>query len=132
LPLCLIKHHTIRQERRYSSTILDLCTRWRWVLSFMPLPLYPWGNHPHYPLDRSLGGPKSQFWHYGEKETLTPHGNWTSAAQPAPCSYTNQDILTPFRKGGKLHQWPGWLKSAKHYNKLYIMLTCWESLLYDN
>jgi hypothetical protein len=29
LPLCLIKHHTIRQERRYSSTILDLCTRWR-------------------------------------------------------------------------------------------------------
>jgi hypothetical protein len=28
-------------EWRYSSTILDLSTRWRWVVSFMPWPLYP-------------------------------------------------------------------------------------------
>jgi hypothetical protein len=31
-------------EWRYSSTILDLGTRWRWVVSFMPWPLYPWGK----------------------------------------------------------------------------------------
>jgi hypothetical protein len=26
------------------------------VVSFTPLPLYPWGNNPRYPLDRRLGG----------------------------------------------------------------------------
>jgi hypothetical protein len=28
-------------EWMYSSTIIDLGTRWRWVVSFMPRPLYP-------------------------------------------------------------------------------------------
>jgi hypothetical protein len=36
-------------EWSYSSTILDLGTRWRSVVSFKPLPLYP-----RYPLDRRL------------------------------------------------------------------------------
>jgi len=26
--------------------LLDLSTRWRWVVSFMPQPLYPWGKSP--------------------------------------------------------------------------------------
>jgi hypothetical protein len=38
----------------YSSTILDLGTGWRWVVSFMP-----WLLWPQYPLDRRLGGPQS-------------------------------------------------------------------------
>jgi hypothetical protein len=33
----------------YSSTILILGTRWRWVVSFMPLPLKSQGNSPPYP-----------------------------------------------------------------------------------
>jgi hypothetical protein len=33
-------------EWRYSSIILDLGTRWRWGISFMPLPLYPCGWSP--------------------------------------------------------------------------------------
>jgi hypothetical protein len=37
-------------ERRYSSTILDLGSRWRWVVSFTHSPLYP-----RYPLDRRPG-----------------------------------------------------------------------------
>jgi hypothetical protein len=28
-------------EWRFSSIFLDLCTTWRWVVSFTPLPLYP-------------------------------------------------------------------------------------------
>jgi hypothetical protein len=32
-------------EWRYSSTILYLGTRWRWVVYFTPLPLYPLRNH---------------------------------------------------------------------------------------
>jgi hypothetical protein len=29
----------------YSFTILDIGTRWRWVVDFMPRPLYPSGTH---------------------------------------------------------------------------------------
>jgi hypothetical protein len=38
LSLCLIKHHTMKTcgDWRYNSTILDLVTRWRWVVSFIP------------------------------------------------------------------------------------------------
>jgi hypothetical protein len=36
-------------EVRYSSTIPELSTRWRSVVSFTPQPLYP-----RYPLDRRL------------------------------------------------------------------------------
>jgi hypothetical protein len=41
---------------RYGSTILDLGTRWRWVVSFTPLPLYTRGKSPRYPLDWEQGG----------------------------------------------------------------------------
>jgi hypothetical protein len=37
-----------------------LGTSWRWVVSFTPLPLYPQGNSPRYPLYRKLGEPQSQ------------------------------------------------------------------------
>jgi hypothetical protein len=47
-------------EWRYSSTILDLGTRWRWVVSFMPRPLYPRRKSSGYPMDRRLGGPQSR------------------------------------------------------------------------
>jgi hypothetical protein len=35
-------------EWRYSSAVLDLSTRWRWVVSFMPQPLYPQVKSPHW------------------------------------------------------------------------------------
>jgi hypothetical protein len=37
------------------TTTLDLATRWRWVVSFTPRPLYS-----QYPLGRRLGGPMSR------------------------------------------------------------------------
>jgi hypothetical protein len=40
--------------------IPDLGTRWRWVVSFTPQPLYPQGKNPWYPLDRRLGGPQNR------------------------------------------------------------------------
>jgi hypothetical protein len=40
--------------------ILNLGTRWRWVVSFTPRPLYPQGKSPQYPLDRRLGGLQSR------------------------------------------------------------------------
>jgi hypothetical protein len=49
---------------------LDLGTSWRWVVSFTPLPLYPRGKSPQYPLDRRLGGPQSQSGRLGELRPL--------------------------------------------------------------
>jgi hypothetical protein len=40
-------------------TCFDLGTRWRWVINFTPLPLYPQGKNPWYPLDRRLVGPRA-------------------------------------------------------------------------
>jgi hypothetical protein len=45
LSLCLIKHHAMKmKKRRYSSTIFDPGTKWRWVVIFTPLPLWPRGS----------------------------------------------------------------------------------------
>jgi hypothetical protein len=45
---------------RYNTTILDIGTRWRWVVSFTPWPLYHQEKSNQYPLDRRLGGPQSR------------------------------------------------------------------------
>jgi hypothetical protein len=41
--------------------ILDLRTRWRWVVSLTPWLLYSQGKSPWYPMDRRLWGPEP-FW----------------------------------------------------------------------
>jgi hypothetical protein len=41
-----------------TSHILDLGTRWRWVVSFTRRPLYPQEKNSWYPLGRRLGGPQ--------------------------------------------------------------------------
>jgi hypothetical protein len=67
-------------KRRYSSTILDLGTRWRCVVSFPQQ-----GKSPLYALDKRLGGPQSQSGLWGVKTSLAPAGNRTSS-RPAPSS----------------------------------------------
>jgi hypothetical protein len=52
--------------------ILDLGTRWRWVVSFTPRPLYPQGMRPCYPLDRRLSGPQSRSGRGGEEKNSYP------------------------------------------------------------
>jgi hypothetical protein len=57
---------TLRHEGVWGSGFiephfLDLGTRWRWVVSFMPRPLYHRGNSPRYPLDRSWVNLKSSL-----------------------------------------------------------------------
>jgi hypothetical protein len=51
----------------YTSTILDLGTRLRWVVSFTPLPLYP-----RYPLDMRLGRAQNRIWTVWRKILLLP------------------------------------------------------------
>jgi hypothetical protein len=78
------------EEWKYSSTILDRGTRWRWVVSLTPQPLYP-----RYPLDRRLGGPQSWPGRYAEEKNLAPAGNRTPAVQPVARRYTDWVIPTP-------------------------------------
>jgi hypothetical protein len=53
-------------------SILDLGTRWRWVVSFTPQPLYPQGNISWYPLDMKLGGPQIRSGQGGEEKNSQP------------------------------------------------------------
>jgi hypothetical protein len=81
LSLCLTKHHAMKAYSGSGGTaphILDLGTRWRWVVSFMPWLLYSQGKCPWYPLDRRLGGPQSHSGHSGrEKNSQPPTGDQT-------------------------------------------------------
>jgi hypothetical protein len=58
------------EEWRYSSTILDLCTRCRLVVRFTARLLYPQRYHPWYPLDRRLSVPQSRSGRCGEDKNL--------------------------------------------------------------
>jgi hypothetical protein len=77
-------------ERRYSSSILDLGTRWRRMVGFTPRPLYSRGNFLRYPLDRRLVEPQSRSGRCGEEENLAPAGIPSPAVQPAARSYTDR------------------------------------------
>jgi hypothetical protein len=57
-------------EWRYSSTFLDPGTRCKRVVIFRPVPLYPRGKGPRYPLDRRLGGAQRRSGRCGEEENL--------------------------------------------------------------
>jgi hypothetical protein len=85
-------------EWRYRTTILDLGTRWRWMVSFTPLPFYTQGRSPTYPLCRRLGGSQSQSGHCGEeKKSLALAGNQTPAIQPKAHHSTDWAIPDYFR-----------------------------------
>jgi hypothetical protein len=58
-------------EWNHSSTILDLGTRRRWVVSFRPLQLYPLRNSFWYPLLRKLIRPQSTG-RYRERNKIFP------------------------------------------------------------
>jgi hypothetical protein len=67
---------------RYYSTFLYLGSKWSWVVSFTPLPLYSRGSSLQYQLDRSLGGLWSRPRHCGTEKNLATPRNWTLAVQP--------------------------------------------------
>jgi hypothetical protein len=69
--------------------IFNLGTRWRWVVSFTPPPLYPQGKSPWYPLDKRLGEPQSRSGHSGEeKNSQSLPGYEPSIIQPVAQRYT--------------------------------------------
>jgi hypothetical protein len=66
---CLIKYRAIKSRSGgITPCILNLGTRWRWMVSFTPWALYTRGKSPRYPLDRRFGGPQSLSERGGEEK----------------------------------------------------------------
>jgi hypothetical protein len=57
-------------EWRYNTIILDLGTRWKYVVSLTPRPLYLLGRNPRCPLNRSLGGLQGRYGRCGAEKIL--------------------------------------------------------------
>jgi hypothetical protein len=55
-----------------AQRILDLGSRWRWVVSFTARSPYSQGKSPWYPLVRRLGGPQSRSWRGGKENNSQP------------------------------------------------------------
>jgi hypothetical protein len=53
-------HEGVLGSGGIAPRILDLGTRWRWMVNFTARPLYPQAKSPRYPLDERLGGPQSR------------------------------------------------------------------------
>jgi hypothetical protein len=85
-------------EWRYSSTILDLFTRCRWVVSFTLLPLYPRRKNSLHPLDMRLGGPQSRSGRCGKGKKSWPFRNRTRTVQPVAHRCTDWAIPAPDRE----------------------------------
>lgn len=63
--------------------ILHLSTRWKWMVSFIHWPLYPWEKTPHYPSDERLGAILSHSGQSDEqKKILVPARNWALVIHP--------------------------------------------------
>jgi len=77
LSLCflLAEHQAMKAYRGnggIAPRLLDLGTKWRWLISFTPRPLYHQGKIPYYPLGRSLDGPQSRSERGGEEKNSQP------------------------------------------------------------
>jgi hypothetical protein len=66
------RHEDVLESRGIAPRILDLGTRWRFVVSLTPRPLYSQGKSPRYPLDRRPGGPHNRTERGGEEKNSQP------------------------------------------------------------
>jgi hypothetical protein len=75
------------------STILDLGTRWRCVVSFTPRPLYPPRKQPSIPIEQEAGWALDPVWTlWSREEYLSPVGNRTLTVQPVARRYADRAI----------------------------------------
>jgi hypothetical protein len=73
--------------------IFELGSRWRWVVSLTPRPLYLQGKNPWYPFDRRLGGPQSRSGRGGEEKFPATAGNRTPIVHSVAQRYTDWAIM---------------------------------------
>jgi hypothetical protein len=103
-------------EWRYTSTILDLGTTWRWVVSFTPLQLYP-----RYLLDRRLGGPQRRSGCCGGEKNLLPllGIKFWSLGRPAHSQSLYRLSYRGSHYGTMINEW--WFKNDLERNDRGIM-----------
>jgi hypothetical protein len=99
-------------EWRCSSTILDLGTRWRWVVSFTPWPFYPPRKEPLISIGQEAGWTQKQSGHSGEEKNLLP------LPGIEPWGFSPQAVAIPTGLS-----WPSWITASNKYsynNSLYM------------
>jgi hypothetical protein len=122
----LTEHHALKAywgSGGIAPCILDLRTRWKWVVSFTPQLLYPQGKCPRYPLDRRLGGPQSQSGCGGKEKISQPlPGLEPPIIQPIAQCYTTElsQLLTVIgtRVYPKVSGLAAWSENCKCYSSL--------------
>jgi hypothetical protein len=97
LSLCLTRHQARKVYWENGSTtpcILDLDTKWRWVLSFTPRPLYPQGKNALYSFNKESGWAPEPSGGSGEEKNSQPlPGLEHSIIQHVAQSYTTETNL---------------------------------------
>jgi hypothetical protein len=97
--LFLTDHHVMKAywvSGCIAPRILDLGTRWRWVVSFTTRPLYSQGKSRWYPLYRRLGGTQSRSGSGGEEKNSQPlPGLEPPIIQPVDQGYTTELYRLP-------------------------------------
>jgi hypothetical protein len=107
-------------EWRYISTILDLGTRWRWVISFTLLPLYPLKSSNQCPFYTRFGGSQSRSGHCGierwllgrptriSSETSVDFQRTTRRYIPedrTPHNHRSENLKSHFNQNNILNRW---------------------------
>jgi len=88
VPMHAIKAH--RGTGHMASHILKLTIRWSSAVSFTYQPIYVQQKKiPQSLLNRRLGGPHSQFGHFGEPKNLLPLKDLNSRSSSLSSHYTN-------------------------------------------
>jgi len=101
-----------RRRRGTASLMLNLGTRWSWMVSLWPQSLYPRRKRAQCPLNRSLGGLQSGSQHYGLG--YTDYDGWNTKNCMKYCMCTNIMLLD----------------DNHHYHKdIYIVFKFYQSLL---
>jgi len=101
-------HDNVWRSGGMALRIPNLGTRWRWVVSFMTLPLYTQGGSPLYPLGRKLGLPQSWFGCCAKKNIPVPVGNRTPIFQPVDWTSPDHSVTPCYRtlfSGWELFKW---------------------------
>jgi hypothetical protein len=88
------EHHAMNAHWRsggIAPRILDLGTRWRWVVGFTPRPLHSQGKILCYPLDREGGWAPEPIWTRWRRETFPAlPGLELPIIQPVAQCYTTE------------------------------------------
>jgi hypothetical protein len=96
--------------------ILNIGTRWRWVVSFTPRPIYSRGKSSWYPLQWRLGGSPEPVWTWWEKSRILP-GMKPQPPSPWPSHCTE---LPSYQSYGRLDKGTNTRKHWKNIRKNYF------------